>query len=116
MSQYARSTGAASAALLHFRKQPAAHQVCGLRCLSSCAGDVSAAAHTNRAALLTVRMRLATSNPCQSLAYPSQDFRALKVRGYKPAWYPDVLHTESGAALWLNADGSLARWQQVSTA
>lgn len=38
------------------------------------------------------------------------------MRGYKPAPHPDVLHTESGAALWLNADGSLARWQQVGAA
>lgn len=42
-----------------------------------------------------------------------QDFRELKARGYKPAWYPDAVHTESGAALWLDASGSLARWQQV---
>jgi hypothetical protein len=41
-----------------------------------------------------------------------QDFRELKARGYKPAWYPDAVHTESGAALWLGAGGSLARWQQ----
>ena len=54
--------------------------------------------------------------PCgvaATLIYDSQDFRKLKARGYKPAWYPDALHTESAAALWLAADGSLARWQQV---
>ena len=45
--------------------------------------------------------------------YIGQDFRELKAEGYKPGWYPDAVHTESGAALWLDAHSSLAHWQQV---
>jgi len=45
-----------------------------------------------------------------------QDFRRLKAAGYKPPWFPDALHTKTQAALWLNGDGTLQRWQQVSRA
>jgi hypothetical protein len=47
------------------------------------------------------------------VSWSEQDFRELKARGYKPGWYPDAVHTDSGAALWLDANGGLARWQQV---
>lgn len=58
-------------------------------------------------------LRVAEAPPCILDVLDWQDFRELKARGYKPAWYPDALHTESGAALWLDAAGNLARWQQV---
>jgi hypothetical protein len=102
MSQHARSTAVAAAALRRFYEQPAAHQVrrllhtvVSMDCCMSC------------------RHVLYGASSLHESSCSEQDFRELKARGYKPGWYPDAVHTDSGAALWLDANGGLARWQQV---
>lgn len=104
MSQHAWSRAVAAAALRRFHKQPATHQVCRLLqtvvsmdCCMSCRHVFYGASNSHES------------------SWSEQDFRELKARGYKPAWYPDAVHTESGAALWLDATGSLVRWQQVGS-
>lgn len=72
------------------------------------APDAGTSQHARGAAAAADALRSFRERPAAH-----QDFQALKARGYKPAWYPDAVHTDTQAALWLNADGSLARWQQV---